>query len=186
MALAMLSNSHGVADMFSSVTYLNRQQEYDIEEMFTAIPTLTSGLNATQGWAFCHPPEVEWDAMSEAEKREFEQMLEEFYVPFRWEAYVRGMIKYGILPWTTKRVGRNRVIPVCPKIGTGVIRQYYDFEEKEMIYQWMWIGRPGMIEPDETMRFQVWSAPDINGNYTSPAVACLRSWKMAKIAGRAG
>jgi hypothetical protein len=171
-ALALLSsNPKQTAAMFTNVTVLNQNQEADIEEMFTAIPTLISGLNATKvtttlmivhsiernkkkGWAFCHPVDAEWEAMTERELKEFREVLSENYTPFRWEAYVRGMIKYGILPWTIKLVG-DRYVPVCPKIGTGYIRQYYDFENKEMVYQWMWRGRPEMVEPDPSIRFQV-------------------------------
>lgn len=166
-------------------TELNRKQQDDIELMKRNIPAWHSGQQATKGWAFCHPPEVEWPGVGTVNSEAFKELLVDHYMDFRWETNTRR-IEYGIMPWTVKTLKDGRRIPVIPPIGTGTIKQYYDFEEKEWVYHWFWRDSPTPGEPDLDVYFKVWHKPDIYGNYTSPAASALRAWKLALEASLAG
>lgn len=166
------------------MTQLNWKQELDIEEMYNQIPELRFAMEATRGWAFCHPVSVKWPAMGTSAGPEFKYVLRKYYSPFHWESYLRQK-KFGIMPWKSRKVG-DREIPVVPMIGSGSIWQWFDIEEEVMEYCWFWANRPGEITPDPDMRFTVWYAPDFYGNYTSPAVTALRTWGMTKIVGISG
>lgn len=164
---------------------LNLSQEADIEEMYTQIPEMRFGMEATRGWAFCHPPEVKWPAMGTVAGPEFQYVLQKYYTVFRWECYVRGKKKFGIVPYKMRWI-RDHWVPVVPMLGTGTIWQYFDVDNECMVYLWFWNQRPGETEADPEMRFYVPYPPDINGNFTSPAVSGLRGWKMAKIMSLSG
>lgn len=166
-------------DLFHREVPLNQQQERDIQQMYVEVPELFSGTEATRGWAFCHAPSVKWPKAGGKMTDELKFILERYYKPYRWECYIRGMKKYGILPWKTENVGGWNV-PIVPPVGSGCIRQYFDPEAEKMVYKWYWFNRPNR-EYDPEMRFKVWYAPDMEGNYTSPAVASLGSYKMAKL-----
>lgn len=176
----MLTSGKVSKALFNKGVYLNENQEADIEEMYLSIPELRSGLEATRGWAFCHPPEVKWPLMGTVASREFTYILKEYYMEFRWKSHL-ARYKFGILAYYFEKIGEHW-IPRIPKRGTGRIRQYWDSENRRMVYQWFWHDAPDKLLPDPMMRFKVWFEPDIDGNYTSPAVAALHTWKMAKIA----
>lgn len=160
---------------------LNTAQELDIEEMDNNIPELRFGMEATRGWAFCHPPEIKWDKLDTVLD---EYIISEYIVPFRWEAYKRQK-RYGIVPYKPRTVGEY-IVPVIPMIGSGTIWQYYDIEDETMVYLWYPRDRPFEQGPDPDMRFHVWYPPTFDGNYTSPYACALRTWKMAKIVTSAG
>jgi hypothetical protein len=52
------------------------KQESDIEEMYACNPMLVAGMEATRGWAFCHPPKVTWPALDKVADKDFEYVLE--------------------------------------------------------------------------------------------------------------
>jgi hypothetical protein len=196
-ALDLLHN--GVNE--ANAVWVGVTQEDDIEDMFQNIPTLTAGLNATEGWAFCHEPDVKWPALNKkADETHFKPKLVKYYKPLRWEFYKR-MKKFGITAWGVRTVGKRagargaggkgkagtkgsnvgeERVPYVPPVGTGRIRQHWDKEQSTMVYRWFWTHSIDG-KPDLDMRFIVWNPPDIYGNYTSPAAAALSTWKMNKI-----
>lgn len=104
---------------------LNIEQESDIERMFTEIPELAIGNNATKGWAFCHPPTLAWEKDEFALDETGRYVVETYFSPFRWEAYIRGLRKFGIIPFKYKQIDEWQY-PVMPPVGSGIIYQYYD------------------------------------------------------------
>lgn len=178
-------------DIFRHGTPLNVNQEMDTERMWVQIPELVAGNNATKGWAFCHPPILHWPRSKGGGKggkgkgkreikldEEGEYIVENYYGPFRWECYIRGMKKYGIVCWKYKEIGDYRV-PVVPPVGSGTIYQRYEPEEMKYHYRWMWKGKPD-LGFDLEMCFYVWYPPAENGDFTSPAMSILQDWKMAQ------
>ena len=138
-------------DLMHKETTLNLYQEADLMEMLRSIPEFVAGMKATQGWAFCHPPTVKWSKIGKREKsknsllndfflkgtkmdKEFELVLKRHYMPFRWQSYVRGML-LGVVPYKFYDEG-GWWVPRIPMIGTGCIRQYFDYETEKMVYLW--------------------------------------------------
>lgn len=104
--------------------------------------------------------------------------METYYAPFRWESYIRGMRKFGIIPFKYKEVGKWQV-PVMPPVGSGVIYQYYVKEDMRYHYRWQWKDQTDTgFDPD--MCFYIWYPPTSNGSFTSPAMAILNDWKLAQ------
>lgn len=159
---------------------LNVRQEQDLQNLFVEVPELVAGNNATQGWGFCHPPALRWKNSKRGTKLDEADtyMFETYYMPFRWEAYIRGRKQFGLVCWKYKKIGEWN-IPVIPPVGSGVIYHWFNPEDMTWHYRWMWKGQPDMGF-DLDMCFYIWYPPTVDGNFTSPAMSILNDWKMAK------
>jgi hypothetical protein len=116
------------------------KQERDIEEMYSMLPSLHSGMAATQGWAFCHPPTIKWPALGKRGRDDvLGPYIARYIVPLRWEFYTRAK-KFGITAWGQRKVGKEWV-PYCPPVGSGFIWRTWDKEEHCYLYQWYWYNQ---------------------------------------------
>ena len=67
------------ANGISAPQSLNRRQEKAIAKMFRSVTSLVAGMEATKGWAFCHPPNVIWKQMGQQANEEFKYILQRYY-----------------------------------------------------------------------------------------------------------
>jgi hypothetical protein len=74
-ALGMPMTANGI----SAPQSLNRRQEKAIEKMFASVTSLVAGMEATKGWAFCHPPNVIWKSLGQQANDEFKYILQRYY-----------------------------------------------------------------------------------------------------------
>lgn len=164
-------------DMLNQAKSLNVQQERDLDEMFATVPELFNGMEATRGWAFCHPPTVKWKKLQSVMGPDFKFILERYYMKFRWESYLEWK-KYGIVAYKYRDVGGWRV-PFVIMRGHGTIKQYYDHDTEQMVYMYFKNSTPD-ASFDPEVRFKVFYAPNAAGHYKSPAMSALRDYKMTK------
>ena len=116
------------------------KQERDIEEMYSRMPFLHAGMQATKGWAFCHPPTIKWPALGKRGRDDvLGPYIKRYIVPFRWEFYTREK-KFGITAWGERQVGKEWV-PYCPPVGSGFIWRTWDKENRCYFYQWYWYNQ---------------------------------------------
>jgi len=156
-------------------------QERDIEELYSKMPMLHAGMEATKGWALCHDPEIVWpDLGKRGNKRVLGPYIKRYITPLRWEFYKR-MKQFGITAWGQRQVG-DEWVPYCPPIGSGFIWRTWDKDERCYLYQWYWYNQENAL-PDTNMRIKIWYEPDINGNYTSPAASVLPMFGLCKVRG---
>ena len=154
-------------------------QERDIEEMFTKMPMLHAGMEATNGWALCHEPVIKWpDLGKRGNEKNLGPYVRRYIVPLRWEFYKRRK-QFGITAWGQRKVG-DEWVPYCPPIGSGFIWRTWDKDERCYLYQWYWYNQENAL-PDTSMRIKIWYEPDINGNYTSPAASVLGMFGLDKV-----
>jgi hypothetical protein len=116
---------------------LNLEQEFDLDRMCVEIPELVFGTEATKGWAFCHPPIMRWPSIGTKLDDQGEYVMETYFTPFRWECYIRGMKKFGLICWKNKTVG-DWEVPVVPPVRSGIIYQYFDSVAMVYHYRWQW------------------------------------------------
>lgn len=67
------------ANGISAPQSLNRRQEKEIAKMFRSVTSLVAGMEATKGWAFCHPPNILWKQLGEQADKEFKFILKRYY-----------------------------------------------------------------------------------------------------------
>jgi hypothetical protein len=153
--------------------------------MCTTEWSINTGLEATRGWAFCHPFEVSWPGFGKETSDEMKDIINLFYVDVRFELY-KQLKCFGIAPikFKRKKVNGHR-IPFIPAVGSGFITTYLDEKDDyQQKYRWYWTNQRDR-EPDKSVFFIVWYPPTVDGHYTSPAVGALRAWKMAKASAEA-
>jgi len=155
-----------------------------IEEMFLTIPALTSGLQAEKGWAFCHPPEITWPLLGTKWSDEMLEELNRKIMPIRWTLNLYR-VKYGVCPWWVQEDEDGRREIRIPKFRDGKVRQYFDTETRDWVYEWIWKHSPNQ-QPDDEMEFEIFSSPDHEGRFTSPAAAMIRTFNLVKVARLSG
>lgn len=158
---------------------IGQWQERDIEELFSKMPMVHAGMEATRGWALCHDPEIIWpDLGKRGNKNVLGPWIRRYITPLRFELY-RRMKMYGITAWGQRWVG-DEAVPYVPPIGSGFIWRTWDKDELCYVYQWYWYNQQNAL-PDKNMRIIIWYEPDIDGNYTSPAAAVLPMYALSKV-----